>query len=190
VSFFEVPPEPPTPPPMPRHEWLGPPDNVRPEPFPLAVTLARTDELFVQVYQGLAFPAGFEFTFQLLRRERHHARFDNPIHAWHELRRGADLPSGSLRFGIQDADGGKATVLGHLGEPGEPPSGPILRPYGSSSSPTRADARFWVWPIPPAGPFAFVVEWPSEGIALTRAEIDTAPIRDAAARADELWPSL
>jgi hypothetical protein len=47
---------------------------------------------------------------------------------------------------------------------------------------------FWAWPLPPEGPLAFVVEWPKQGIELTQTEIDSALIRDAAKRAQILWP--
>ncbi|HEX3808009.1 MAG TPA: hypothetical protein VHV52_14655 [Gaiellaceae bacterium] len=190
MSFFEPPPalpEPPERPPTP--EWVGAPDNVRPEPFPLAETLVRTDAVFIQVYAGLAFPKGFEFSFQLVRREARQGRHDNPIHSWHEVQRGGELEPEQLRFGIQDAAGGKATVFGRRFPPREdPPTGPILSPNGGGGGMHRYDMRFWVWPIPPPGPFAFVVEWPSEGVELTRVEIDSEPIREAAARAEELWP--
>jgi len=33
-----------------------------------------------------------------------------------------------------------------------------------------------------------VAEWPSEDVALTRHEVDADAIRDAAARAEQLWP--
>jgi hypothetical protein len=45
-----------------------------------------------------------------------------------------------------------------------------------------------VWPLPPAGTLAFVCEWPLRGIVETRAEIDAAPILEAAGRAEVLWP--
>jgi hypothetical protein len=48
--------------------------------------------------------------------------------------------------------------------------------------------RYWVWPLPPPGPLTFVVEWPAHGIAESRAELDTQPILDAAARAIQVFP--
>ena len=189
MSFFEPPPPPPEPPRRSPHpEWAGPPDNVRPAPFELAETLVRTGNVFIHVFAGLAYPKGFEFSLQLLRREARHAHDDNPMHYWHG-RHGGELTPQMLRFGIQDAEGGKATIFGRHYPPRDgPPDGPILRPGGSSGSPNRYDTSFWVWPIPPAGLFAFVVEWPAEGIELTRVEIDSEPIREAAARAEMLWP--
>jgi hypothetical protein len=37
----------------------------------------------------------------------------------------------------------------------------------------------WVWPLPPAGPFALVCEWPSRGIGETRVEIDAGVILES-----------
>lgn len=47
---------------------------------------------------------------------------------------------------------------------------------------------FWLWPLPPPGPLAFVVEWPSENIELTRHKVDVALLLDAAAQSEVLWP--
>lgn len=33
-----------------------------------------------------------------------------------------------------------------------------------------------------------MVEWPAEGIVLTRAEVESAPLLEAAARSEPLWP--
>jgi hypothetical protein len=42
-------------------------------------------------------------------------------------------------------------------------------------------------PLPPEGPLRFACAWPDELIEETTAELE-APIREAAARAVELWP--
>jgi hypothetical protein len=47
---------------------------------------------------------------------------------------------------------------------------------------------YWVWPLPPEGPLAFVCEWPIADIPETRTEIDSALLRDAAADAVIVWP--
>jgi hypothetical protein len=46
---------------------------------------------------------------------------------------------------------------------------------------------YWVWPLPPERPLAFVCEWPIADIPETRREIDSAPLRDAAREAVILW---
>jgi hypothetical protein len=45
-----------------------------------------------------------------------------------------------------------------------------------------------VHPLPPDGPVTFVAAWPEYGAAETRAGLDGAAIRAAAARAVSLWP--
>ncbi|HJQ73889.1 MAG TPA: hypothetical protein VJ814_03310, partial [Gaiellaceae bacterium] len=99
-----------------------------------------------------------------------------------------------LRLGVQFSDGRKATNVdgrmpfGMPGEPDEPPEGPVLFPRGGGGGDGRWQQGFWVWPLPPAGPLAFVCEWPAAGIPETRNEIDAALVRDAAADAAVLWP--
>ena len=58
--------------------------------------------------------------------------------------------------------------------------------YGAGSQ-TRFDQRFWVEPLPPAGPLGVVVEWPSRDLPEARADLDAGAIIDAASRAETLW---
>jgi len=61
--------------------------------------------------------------------------------------------------------------------------------HGSSGgSERRWDGLFWVHPLPPDGPVTSVASWPGYGVTETRAELDGAAIRAAAARAVILWP--
>ena len=64
----------------------------------------------------------------------------------------------------------------------------MLFPDGGGGGGRRYDMRYWVWPLPPPGPVAFVCEWPAFGIPESRAELDARLILDAAARAVESWP--
>jgi hypothetical protein len=47
---------------------------------------------------------------------------------------------------------------------------------------------FWLWPLPGEGTLRLACEWPDQGLPETVHDLDTAPIRAAAARAVELWP--
>lgn len=94
-----------------------------------------------------------------------------------------------LRFGIEFADGGKATNVGPpmLSVP-ESTRGPMLHHSGGGATPSRANTTYWAWPLPPPGPLAFVCEWPKYAIPVTRQDIDGELIRRAAQGAVELWP--
>ena len=189
MSFFEPPPPPPEPPEAHvQPVWVGPPDNMFGVPFPLSVVLARTGDVALHVHSGLSYPAGIEFSLQLLQREHPRDHLHGPIHDWHRGRHEGALEPHVLRFGIELADGRKATVFdafpsGLEGEPG----GPVLVQRGGGGGDRRYDMRFWLWPLPPPGALAFVAEWPAQGVALTRESVDTKPILEAAARVEELW---
>jgi hypothetical protein len=190
VGFFEPPPPPPEPPES--HElpeWFGAPDNVLPASFPLELLIVRTETVAIQVGTGRAYANGIEFTLTMRRRESGsvHGR-DHPMMGWHQAIDSGEIPDEVLRFGIEFGDGRKATVFDRFRMPDEPQPDIVLRPGGGGGGNKSYELRFWVWPLPPEGLLAFVVEWPSEGIPLTRAEVDTEPIREASARAVELWP--
>jgi hypothetical protein len=168
-------------------EWVGPPDNMLGGAFPLSLLLARTDKVALAVSNGFAYPNGFTFTFAIRTRERDERHPHGPIHRWHVHQ---DFDDDVLRFGIRFPDGSKATIFEaprHFGSEREP-AGPVLMQRGGGGGDRAWNQSFWVWPLPPRGSFAFVCEWPGYGIELTEVEIDTAPIHDAAARAETLWP--
>jgi hypothetical protein len=191
MSFFEpLPPLPEPPPAPPTPEWFGPPENVLPSSFPLDLVLTRTDDLALAVHSGRAYERGFEFTLALYTRKQHD-RHTDPMMGWHAARQ-AGLDDHVLRFGIGFADGRKATVFDHprwWSDP-ENPQAPdiVLAQRGGGGGGMAWDFKFWAWPLPPEGELAFVAEWPSEGVPLVRAEVDSTVVRDAAARAVTLWP--
>jgi hypothetical protein len=192
MSFFEPPPPPPAPPSVsPPPEWAGPPDNVLPASFPLDLVLARTDELALSVHSGRAYEYGFEFTFALYLRTARDRRTGGPMMGWHAEQGGA-FDDDVLRFGISFADGRKATIFDRHRWWGDSEDrvtpDVVLMQRGGGGGGASWDFRFWAWPLPPEGPVAFVAEWPSEGVALTQTELDSALVREAAARAVTLWP--
>lgn len=99
------------------------------------------------------------------------------------------LPPELLRFGIEFPDGSRATST-HVRFPNradEPPSQPLLIGGGGGGGGNRWRYDWHVWPLPTEGTMAFVCEWPALGIPVTRAEVATAPIIQAAAEALTLW---
>jgi hypothetical protein len=74
---------------------------------------------------------------------------------------------------------------------------PVLRATGWEGHDRRSfDLGAWVWGVPPPGPLACVCEWPARQIPESRAEIDAAPVLEAAGRArpsgraKRIWPNL
>jgi hypothetical protein len=187
-DFFEPPP----PPPEPEREyhpppWLAPPANVLGSAVPLQLMLARTESVVVAVLGATAYPTGVELTVSVRRRGKGRTALEEPPFGLHRPLRG-QIPDEVLRFGVQFADGRKATSLGAFRRPPEEaPAHPVLTPHGGGGGGGQWNFSFWLYPLPPAGPLAFVCEWPSEGIELTRHEIDAELIRESAGRAKVLW---
>jgi hypothetical protein len=195
MSFFEPPPGTPasvfravavSPP-----AWLGPPHRVLPGIAPAELIIARTEETVVAIAGIQAYPEGFVFTLSLRLRTlsvREEQQF--PYLLDRAAVEGDALPDEFLRFGVQFADGRKATNLDRpaYDPEGPAPDRPVLHQHGGGGGGSAWDMEHWVWPLPPAGPFAFVCAWPSRGIAESRAEIDAGVILQAAGRAVTLWP--
>jgi hypothetical protein len=194
VSFFEPPPPPPEPPEIETRAWWQSPRNELGVSTGLRLVLARTDDVAVAVVDAVAFTTGVALRLVSARRQPgHDDPFELQHHFMHRVRPGTDLPPELLRFGVEFSDGRKATSLGSgpwasfsLGGD-EEPEGPLLLPEGGGGSDDRWEQEFWLWPLPAPGPLAFVVEWPAEGIELTRQEVDSAPILEAAGRSEALW---
>ena len=192
-SFFELPP----PPPMPKRPFTQPgwmrPRHVLGKAVPISFLHARTPKAAILVQHLTAFPNGFEF--QVTAVCRLEAGIWDPMHGLAGFRgrpgqRGGEMSDEILRFGVQFSDGSKVTNLGPpmIGPTDKPGKGPMLMHMGGTGGGDVAEQNYWVWPLPPAGPLAFVAEWPKFGIALTRHEIDADVIREAARQAIELWP--
>ena len=198
MSFFEPPPQPPEPEPseIETRPWWQAPRNELGVSTGLRVVLARTHDLAVAV-DAVAFTTGVEL--KLVAARRRPSAADDPLELqyrfMHHLRPSGELPPELLRFGVELSDGRRATSLETgpgtvfpLGGGEEPePEGPLLSFGGGRGDNDRLESEYWLWPLPPPGPLAFVVEWPAEGIELTRREVDSAPIIEAAARSELLW---
>ena len=175
--------------------WLGPPDNVLGVSVPLEpLLLLRTEVTAVSLGAFVAYTAGFTFDLAVRRRvvdDQDVDWFAEQMRFSHRPRRGRELPPEFFRFGIEFADGRKATNIGgwvaHRSQADLPPEGPVLMEHGGSGGGTHWDQTYWVWPLPPPGRLTFACEWPIQHVALTRLDIDAAAIVDASKRAVTLW---
>ena len=190
TGFFEPPPPPerePEPEPHERPPWFGPPSGVLPGVVPIERVIARTEEVAVAVGRIAAYPTGFAFeTLVVPSAPNDDDDADPMMRRFRPGRR--ELPPELLRFGLRFADGTKATST-HLRLGEEVPEGPVLTPRRGGGGGGEWEQEWWVWPLPPAGPLAFVCEWPGRGIPLTSVEIDAREIIDAAARAQVIFQS-
>lgn len=194
-DFFDPPParepepeQPPTPP------WFAAPRGMLPGVVALELVLAQTADVAVCVSRLAAYTTGFEFEIRTLEHPGAHDLDLDPLlfgpHR-HRLRRSGrrdGLEDEMLRFGVQFADGGKATNTGGFSHGEDPPPGPVMHSGGGGGGGGEWRQSEWVWPLPPPGPVAFVCEWPAAGIPLSRAEVDAQVILDAASRARAIFP--
>jgi hypothetical protein len=120
----------------------------------------------------------------------------------------AESGSGTWRFGLQFSDGRKATVYGlgmfaRLGRaqasssvtalapsPRDgPPESPFLIGRGGSGSRNSWRQEYWLWPLPSPGELLIACEWPNIELPLSTVTLSADLIRDAAGRAQQLWPA-
>jgi hypothetical protein len=97
---------------------------------------------------------------------------------------GTGLPD-LLRFGVEFADGRRATSLGR--RPGPDSAAPEMTMTQIGGGGRGFEFRYWVFPPPLPGMLILAIEWPARGVELTKKEIDAGPILEAAARSERLW---
>ncbi len=200
--FFEAPTGPPQPPfdfpELP--PWAGPPDAEIGAVVPLQQVVARTATVVVMVSTVRAYSTGCMLNIEITTRQG-----DLDPESWFDLKSAAllSLPARGpnpglsrrlLRLGVRYRDGSKATTLDLPRWRGdaEPPPEPVLQfspqSFGGRSGASNHNFGLWLWPLPPAEPVEFAVEWPVAGLDLTIVEIDGALIRTAAAGSQRYWP--
>jgi len=172
---------------------MGAPDGTLPGAVALELVLARNDRAAVCLTRLGAYPTGFALDLLVFATDD-----ELDPYLFGPRQRGlpstspGEIPPEMLRFGVQFADGSKATNIAR--RPPSPrddpePEGPLIFPGGGSGGGSSWSQHLWVWPLPPSGPLAFVVEWPAAGIELTRHELDAQVILDAAERAQVIFPA-
>ena len=178
------PPVPPIPGRPPTRTDFGPPDSVLGRPVPVSTVVARTPEVVVAVARVTAYPTGFELELTVRIHEAPVAGSFDQIRrrTWGGF---AAFPGESLRTSVVFADGRRATTSNFGPRAADP--GVTLLPVGGSGTQARFDQRFWVAPLPPAGPVGVAVEWERRSLADTQVDVDGAAIVAAAAEAETLW---
>jgi hypothetical protein len=193
--FFEPPPPPPEEPQRERRAqppWHEKPRGVVPAGVPLELVLAREPKLAVALCRLGACSDGFDAELIVLGSEDLDEEINGGMFGAPSPRRrkGERVdPARALRFGVQYADGSKAELERHWQGRDERPDGPVIRTRGGQGGDGEWLQRLWFWPLPPPGTITFALEWLAQGIELQRHELDAAPIREAAERAQTLMPT-
>jgi hypothetical protein len=163
-------------------------DGQLPAPLATRLVLARSDQVAVAVTGLRAFAAGFEFQVSVQLRE---AVPGTSAASFLGALDGEPLEDEFLRLGIQFSTGETAanTELRATHETGHEPAGPIMTIRVAGAGALSRDWTYWVSPLPPPGPLAFVCAWPAFGIAESRTEMEAQLILDAARDIIDLWPA-
>jgi hypothetical protein len=167
------------------------------------VVLARSELVTVSIGYLDAYPSGFELeisgttsvAFHALHREGEDSGADIFGRHWPMVGERRDaLPPQLLRIGLEFSDGRAATNISGYDRPVD---GPVLSSLSGGVSgrggahdgdgETRFRQGYWISPLPPPGALIVLCEWPHLGIQLTRTEVDTRLILEAAERAQSLF---
>ncbi|MEU4424108.1 hypothetical protein AB0F81_26060 [Actinoplanes sp. NPDC024001] len=166
--------------------WQGPPRDVLGRPVPIQRFVARTGRAVVALQEVVAFPEGCLLMLLIAARR---GSLEEP--AWVRLH-----DETGLRFGVRFPDGSRATTAGNAFPGWAPatdrPAPPMLvEGDGGASSDDRfyrGDQQLWLWPLPPPGPFEFLVEWPGMDLGVAATTLDGDAIARAAKLAEPYWP--
>ena len=174
-------------------DWIHKPSDEVGVLVPHAAVIARSKQALVALAGFHVYSKGVEIL--LMLRTLSEFVLDDPTGFRELMRRRIDptndsLPDTVFRFGVEFSDGRRATSLdrnwfGPDWQTKPPPSIHLGMTGGGGGA--AFDWQFWLWPLPPPGVVTLVCEYPHVGIALTRSEIDTAPLLEAASQSIKLW---
>jgi hypothetical protein len=186
MTFFEQPAPGTTPETEPENPpaWFERPQNEMGAVVATKAILYRDQGTAVTLTGLVAFSTGLDMQLNIFRRVDDLLRlFDSPVGA--QTRDEPATPK-MLRFGIEYADGRRASNLDRFDETWEAGEIHLFGGAGGGGG-FSFRSSYWASPLPPPGKVAFVIEWPIVGLPETRTAIDAAPILEAAARSERLW---
>lgn len=176
--------------------WLRAPEGTLPGVVAVELVLARTECVAVCLPVIRVYSSGFELDLVTLTSDENND-LDPFLLAPHRLalrRTAAQEPAfDMLKFGVQFADGSKATnASGRVPDPATEaaPMPPVLYAQGGGGGTGGWRQTFWIWPLPPPGLLTFVIEWSAAEIPLTRHAIEATSILDAAQRAQVIYSDV
>ena len=177
------------------HRRRAAPDNEFPVGVGATVLLAHNDDAAVGLTHLEAFSTGFRFALVVRVRQVPTRLAGGGLFALVEshphVGRQISLED-RLLLGIEYPDGRRASTLQDGRAPGptaEVDDDQLVIAYqGGSGGEASVDQTYWVAPLPPDGPVAVLMRWPTFGMAESRTVLDGAALRAAGRRSHVLWP--
>jgi hypothetical protein len=166
--------------------WRGPAFGMLAGSVAIDLVLAKTSDVAVCVTGFQAFSTGFFLDLVTISAYPGDRDLDPMFFEAGQLAQAGDLgPATKLRFGVQFADGAKATNVARA----QPvaPTAPVMHIGGGGGGGGRWRQEIWISPLPPAGPLLLACEWPAAGIEPTTVEIDARLIIAGAQRAQVVF---
>jgi hypothetical protein len=160
---------------------MGPSRGAVPAVVAAERAIVRSDGVAISLSCLWVYPTGFRFDLFVDLRDE-----------WSELDpflldRRPRRDEERLLLGFEFADGSRATNVKDGWGGDLDSSSPSLVGKGASRSDGQSRRSFWVWPLPAPGHLEIACEWPKAGIPLTRSELDSDAILEAASRAQILF---
>jgi hypothetical protein len=156
------------------------------------LVLAVSDQRAVVMHGIACYPTGFGFQLQSVNRfqptiedESSHGEF--PTYYGSRM---SETPDRILRFGVEYANGERATSLDPYqfhGRKSGKETGPHLQFGSGGGGGGDYSYEVWVWPLPREGPVTFACAWPAYGIPETTSRLDGKRLRKAAEKAKPIF---
>ena len=136
------------------------------------------------------YPTGMQLTAAV--QLRHSVGEVHPASPWElEHPRRRVEPDEVFRFGVLFSDGRQWTNIDQYlldsGEDAVEPPSVVLHTGFGSHGPLGWESMCWLWPLPPAGPLTFVVEWPAGGIPETSRSLEVDQLLELAPTSTHMW---
>jgi hypothetical protein len=150
--------------------------------------LAQSPTAWIGITSLQVYTTGISFVLSIRIREEPP---DLPYGVFEVLSHGGRYripPEQHFWLGVQYADGSAGTNHGPYRSARFNQDRVQLLGGGGGGSSRTYDGRYWMAPIPPAGPLTFICTWPLMDIPETQTVVDAAPIREAHSQTRVLWP--
>ncbi|WP_432563984.1 hypothetical protein [Kineococcus sp. SYSU DK003] len=159
--------------------WHAAPADVLPG---IALVLGRSSSTVVTLSLVRAFATGLSLTLTVHARgqARRGNLFAEVGEGPYEHAQDEEWEEGRFRWGLELPDGRQVSNL-------DPPV--LTTGAASGLGDTWLELEYWLWPLPPTGRLRLRCQWLDQGIEASVHELDAAPLLQAAARAQPLWPT-